>query len=391
MNSKERKQRRFERRRNKRIEKKEKTVESIGTAEDVFTYKDMFHCGEECCKGVLWKQSVQNFKRHIFSRTAVNRRKVLREKGYKPKKLSCFTINERGKTRNIEAPHIDDRQIQKTLTKKVLLPLYLPQLIYDNGASLKGKGLMFSQNQLDKAIKKHIKKYGYNGWIIIADFKGFFPNADRSYIKEKHNAIKDEKLRNILNTVTDSGTGNIGLSIGVEPSQIEMIAYPSSLDNLIACQMKLQGFGHYMDDYHILVPPGRNPKEILSAFIQKAKEYGIIVSKSKTKIIPFGKPFKFCKVKRVFYGIKIIKCGCRDSIKRARRKIKMFVKNRKILSVEDVYTSIQSTFAHIKRYNNHKRYLKICRLFYSLFKCSLCDFLKNGRKKQNGICLPQAI
>ena len=131
---------------------------------------------------------------------------------YKMKRLIRFTINERGKTRPIEAPHIDDRQIHKTLTQKALLPLYEPRLVYDNGASLKGKGLKFSQDYFDVMLRKHIRKYGMNGSMIIADFKGFFPNADRSIVKAKHAEIKDDTLRSIADTVT--GAGNEGDSRG---------------------------------------------------------------------------------------------------------------------------------------------------------------------------------
>ena len=375
MTSKERKMKRYERRKKKRLLKKIHIIASIGTAEDVFTYDEMFRYGEECCKGVRWKQSIQTFKRHIFSRTAVNRRRVLDENGYKPKKLSKFIINERGKTRHIEAPHIDDRQIQKTLTKKVLLPLYSPQLIYDNGASLKGKGLLFSQKQFDKSLRKHIKKYGYNGWIITSDFKGFFPNANRDYIKTKHKIIFDDKLKNILDAITDSGGGDIGLSIGVEPSQIEMIAYPSCLDNYMSCQVGLSGFGHYMDDYHIIVPPDKNPKEIMDIFYKQSKKYGLCFNDKKTKIIPIGEPFKFCKIKRIFdfNNNKIIKRGCRDSLKRTRRKLKMFARNTN-LTKEDIFTSVQSSLAYLKQYNNHYDYLKMKRLFYFLFGCTIENY-----------------
>ena len=41
---------------------------------------------------------------------------------------------ERGKVRPIDAPHVSDRQIHKTLCNEALVPLYSPGMIYDNGA-----------------------------------------------------------------------------------------------------------------------------------------------------------------------------------------------------------------------------------------------------------------
>ena len=173
MTSIERKEARYQRRVAKRQKKREEILASIGTAEDVFSFHDMFRYGEKCLKGVMWKQSAQNFSRHLFSRTAVNRKRVLSEKGYRPKKLKKFTLNERGKVRQIEAPHIDDRQIQKTLSKKVLYPLYRSRLIYDNGASLPKKGLLFAQKRFDRCLREHWRKYGENGYLILSDFKHF--------------------------------------------------------------------------------------------------------------------------------------------------------------------------------------------------------------------------
>ena len=384
MNSEERRKARYERRQAKRKANRRKVLESIGSAEEVFNYHDMFKYGEVCCKNVMWKQSVQTFHRHLFSRTAANRKRALNN--YKPKRLCSFHINERGKKRHIEAPHIDDRQIQKTFSKKVLLPLYLPRMIYDNGASLQGKGLIFSQKQMDKALRRHVKRYGFNGCIIMADFKGFFPNADKDIVKSRHTEIEDHILRRMADVITDLGKS--GLPLGVEPSQIEMIALPSKLDNYMACQMGLQGFGHYMDDYHILVPPDRDPREVVAVFEEKAAELGIEVSSDKTQIIPFGKPFKYCKMKRMYKG-KIIKRGCPDSIKRARRKFKKFARTEMLY--EDIYTAVNSIITYFERTNNHKTVLRLRRLFFGMFGFS-CEKVTYFRERGNdGVYLSQEV
>lgn len=52
-----------------------------------------------------------------------------------------FTLRERGKVRPIDAPHVTDRQIHKTECNEVLVPLYGPGMIYDNGGKPAGKGL----------------------------------------------------------------------------------------------------------------------------------------------------------------------------------------------------------------------------------------------------------
>lgn len=126
MTSQERHEARFQRRKAKRLERKQARCDSLGPTNKIFSYRKMFFYGKKCCNGVRWKQSVQNFEGHLFSGTATRRRTVL-EQQWKPKSCSHFTLRERGKIRPIDAPHITDRQIHKTLCNEVLIPLYIEQ------------------------------------------------------------------------------------------------------------------------------------------------------------------------------------------------------------------------------------------------------------------------
>lgn len=128
MTSKERHEARFQRRKAERWRKKQERSLAVGTMADVFSYSDLYKAGKQCCNGVRWKNSTQRFEMHLFSGTA-RRRKLLLDKMWNPCPYVHFVISERGKTRPIDAPRIQDRQIHKVYTKKVLLPLYLPDMI----------------------------------------------------------------------------------------------------------------------------------------------------------------------------------------------------------------------------------------------------------------------
>lgn len=56
-------------------------------------------------------------------------------------------------------------------------------------------------------------------------------------------------IRKIGDDVVNTVSGGVGLPLGVEPSQAEMIAFPSALHNFIKCQLSIKCAGHYMDDY----------------------------------------------------------------------------------------------------------------------------------------------
>lgn len=361
---------RYLRRQIKRIEKRNKRCQDLGSLEEIFSYDNLYKAGKKCCKNVRWKRSVQNFENHLFRRTAVIRKLILNDK-WKPDKYCHFTLHERGKIRPIDAPRIQDRQAHKVLTQKILLPLYLPHMIYNNGASLPNKGLSFSRKQLTKDLHWHYRRYGLEGNIILMDFSKFFPTASHDVVFDRHKRYMcNDELRNVCDVVIQSTPEKIGLPLGVEPSQAEMIAYPSALDNYIKCQLSMKCAGHYMDDYYIIVPPEKNAKEILSLVIDKAQSIGLTVNRSKTKIQKISKRFKFCKAT---YNLtetgKIYVRGNRDGMKRARIKIKMF--KRKIdngeITYEDLWASVNGMLAYFKGYNDHNRVLKLRRLFYALF------------------------
>lgn len=69
-----------------------------------------------------------------------------------PNPVPISPFGNGGKIRPIDAPHITDRQIHKTLCNEVLIPLYSPSMIYDNGASQKGKGLHWQFKRIKQQL-----------------------------------------------------------------------------------------------------------------------------------------------------------------------------------------------------------------------------------------------
>lgn len=366
MNSVERHEKRYQRRVAKRKLKKQQRSDALGTLPQIMSYHNLYNAGKKCCKGVRWKQSVQNFEHHLFSKTAFSTYN-LKYHLWKPSKYTHFMLHERGKIRPIDAPFIKDRQVHKVYTKNVLLPLYKPDMIYNNGASLEGKGFDFSMGELKKDLRSFYRKYGREGYIILLDFKQFFPSIPHSTIFNRHNRlILDKELRVLGDSIVNSNNLDYGMPLGVEPSQAEMIAITSNLDNYIKCQLRMKYAGHYMDDYYILIPPFEDPKLLLKLIIRKAVSDGLTISRDKTRIQPISRPFKYCKTKYILKESgKVITRGNKDSIKRARVKIKAF--KTKIKSYLDLWCSINGIFAYFEKYNDHNIILKLRRLFFSIY------------------------
>ena len=391
MTSQERHEARFQRRKAKRLERKQARCDSLGPTNKIFSYRKMFFYGKKCCNGVRWKQSVQNFEGHLFSGTATRRRTVL-EQTWKPKSCSHFTLRERGKIRPIDAPHITDRQIHKTLCNEVLIPLYSPSMIYDNGASQKGKGLHWQFKRIKQQLGWHYRRYGREGAVLLLDLKGFFPNASHALLYQRHRElILNPELQNLADTVIQYSpcpTPGRGMPLGVEPSQQEMVALPSKIDQWIKCQARVHCAGHYMDDYYIIVPPDRDAKEIMALIVAKAESLKLTVSKSKSRIVPLTKPFRYCKAKFILTETgRVVMNGNRDGVKRARRKIKAFrtkIQNGE-MSYDDLWTSVNGMLAYFESYDDHNRVLRLRRLFYSVFGFSperIENFRERGKKDE---------
>lgn len=370
MTSKERHEARYQRRRAKRMAKKVTRCQDVGDIGNVFSFNNLYAAGKQCCNGVRWKNSVQRFELHLFSGTARQRRMLI-TKRWKPSAYVHFTISERGKTRTIDAPKIQDRQIHKVYTRHVLLPLYTPGMIWNNGASLPGKGLSFSHHELKEDLHYHYRRYGTAGKIILLDFKQFFPSVSHSVIYERHRSlILTEDLRMIGDKIVGTIPGNYGLPLGVEPSQAEMISFTSSLDNFIKCQLSLKCAGHYMDDYYIIVPPDRDANEILRLVCDRASLLHLTVNTSKTRIVPISKSFRYCKVKYILTATgRVITNGNRENVKCARKKFKAF--HEKVhageMDADALWASVNGTFAYFNAYDDHARVLRLRRLFYALF------------------------
>lgn len=331
MTSEERREGRYQRRRARREKRRKERSEKIGGLETAFSYHDLFRYGKRCCNGVRWKRSCQTFETHLFSGTAI-RRRMLVSRTWKPLPYVHFTLRERGKARTIDAPHVIDRQVHKVLVHNVLIPLYRPEMIYDNGASMKGKGLAFSYRRLKQQLCWHYRRHGTEGYVVQLDMKDYFPGAPHDVVFDRHERlIRDDDLREVADRVTRSVSGDRGLPLGVEPSQQEMVALPSAVDQYIKCGLSVRCAGHYMDDYYIIVETKERAKEVLRDVADR-----------------FG----------------------RKGILRARRKLQLFRREVKAgtRTKEEVKEWLKTAISYYKESNDHGRVLRMHRLYYAMFE-----------------------
>lgn len=371
-----RKNKKYNRRKYKREQKIKQDYNELNLENDFYSFQKLFYYGLKCQKNVCWKRSVQIFKSKLFTTTGILlknlKNNILTRLNY-----DKFTIMERGKKRKIAAPRVYDRQVDKAVTQEILLPIYQKHMIYDNGASLQGKGFHFSIKRLKQDLVKFYKKYGREGGILLIDFSDYFGSSKHSIIKQYHEKyFLDIKIQQLLwNSVEPNFNkpeiqSKIGMPLGVEPSQAEMIHYPSLLDRYIQCQLQLGMSGHYMDDYRVLIPPDRNWKEILDKIEIKATSLGLKLNRKKTYYVPLTKPFRYCKIRfKMTETGKIITKGSKKSSQVILRKIKMFkreIDNRN-RNYFDLMAFASSSLGYFDNWNDSKRKGKLMYIFKKTF------------------------
>ena len=316
----------------------------------------------------MWKPSTQRFKLRLFSETAVRRQKLLKGR-WKPSLGAHFFVRERGYCREIHASPIRDRQVHKTLTHEFLIPAFKPSMIYNNGASQKGKGLHFHFRLLAEQLRRYYRLHGRDGGVLLMDYSKFFPSVPHRTLYDRHERyLLDPPLRVLADDIIAFVPGGKGMYMGVELSQIEMVSLPSPIDNWAQCQMQAD-IAHYMDDYE-LVADMKTLKRVKEGFIQRSLDMGLKINPKKCQIVPLTKPFKFCKAK--FYLTetgKVVIHGNRDSLSRARRKLRKF---KTMVATGQISPDVPAQFViamhgYYSNYSDHGRCLMIDRMYHSLF------------------------
>ena len=347
MTSKERKEKRYLRRKKKREETIELRSKKYADIDKAFTFSKVLKYADKCCNGVRWKKSTQIFQLHMFINVACTCYNI-KYNNYKVGNTYQFTINERGKERLIDAPHIKDRLIHKVINNEILLPIYSPLLIYDNGASVKDKGFLFTLNRVKKKLFKNYK-LNSDGYVVLIDYSKFFENCSHDIIRDIHKKyIRNERVIKVIEDYLFIGKG---IALGVEIAQREASIIPNKLDNYL--QNKKLSSIRYMDDTVFFCDDYNMSCDILNKYIEMSNKLNIFVNSKKTKIIKLSNWFVYCKWKfKIFDRDKVIMIPNKKTIYRQRRKLRKMIKNN--VNIDDIKIVKNSFKAYLNMGNSYK-------------------------------------
>ena len=365
MNSKERHEIRYQRRKAKRLEKKRKLQEQYGDFDKVFSFKNLYDAFSKCRKGVMWKSSTKRYKANLL-RNTYDLYTQLQDGTYRSKGFYEFDIIERGKPRHIRSVHISERCVQRTLCDESIIPLLERSLIYDNGASMKNKGIDFAIRRIETQLHRHYRKCGNEGYILQFDFKSYFDNISHDVVfKILRNIYTDDKLYGLA-CMFVRNFGDKGLGLGSQVSQIMAIAVPNIADHYIKEKLHIKGYGRYMDDGYLIHQDKEYLKQCLGEIRNILNGLGIKLNEKKTQIVKLSHGFTFLKTKfNLLPSGRILKRPCRKSIVTMRRKLKKLKK--KGLGYDVARISINSWLDHMKRYKSYNACKSMKELFNKLY------------------------
>lgn len=240
MTSEERKEARYQRRKASRQKRREERLKEYDDFDRVKDANNLITAFKKSKSGVDWKASVQRYEMNLL-RNINNTVKALESGENVSQGFIVFWLCERGKLRLIKSVHIWERVIQRSLCTNALVPVLQTGLIYDNGASMEGKGIHFALNRLDAHLHRFYRRNGFSndGYILVIDFSKYFDNILHEPVyQDLQKNFTDERIINLAAQLirpfcADRKDGKeISLGIGSQISQILAVRFPNGMDNI---------------------------------------------------------------------------------------------------------------------------------------------------------------
>lgn len=345
----------------------------------------------------LWLTELKELKDELDNRT------------YKTSSCTEFTLNERGKIRHIHGNRMRDRTVRHALCDNVLGPCTEKYMIYNNGASQKGKGVSFAREMFERDLHNYWLEHGDNkGYIGFVDLSKFYDNIQHEKIKESLYPIipedthwlmdeilstfevdvsymTDEEYARCMDEKFDSvkyyeeippelRTGKKmmakSVNIGDQVSQIIGVFYPTPIDNYCKIVRGLKRYGRYMDDIYFVVETREEALDIIKGIKKIATELGLFVNDRKTHVAKMSDTYKYLQIRYTLTDkgrvIRRINPKC---VTRERRKLKAYkgLMEEGVMSEEDIENSFKSWIGTMYRYMSNRQITNMLELYYSLY------------------------
>ena len=370
MTSAERYEARYQRRKAKRDAQRAARIGKYDNYERCTSVSALMEANWAARKGVMWKGSVARYNVRSFRNARLSHQLLMAGKDTRQGYYN-FKIVERGKLRDVHSLHYAERVIRRSVCTNAMVPILSNGLIYDNGASLDGKGISFAINRCATMLHRYWRKYRDNeGYVLVIDFRKYFDNIQHGPMFEVYDRqLRDQRLNRMCKAFV-TGTGAQGLYIGPEDSQISAIAYPSRIDHLIKDVWRVKAYSRYMDDSILIMRDKAELIKIRDALFTEFAKQGIVLNPKKTQIVKLSRGFTFLKTQYFLMpNGRVLQKPCRAATIRQRRKLKSFRRfvDEGIMTVKEVGCSYMSWRGYMLHKDAHRTVRNMDNLFFNLF------------------------
>ena len=376
-------------------------------------------------KGSHWKGQVQSFRWNALREIGKLQNELLRmqrneDGGYELQEYSRFMVLERGKTRAITALKMRDRVVKHVLNDLFLIPHIRPHLVYDNGASLKGKGVSFTRGRLIAHLEKFFRETGSNdGYIMLLDFSGYYDNIDHGvamsmieqyepdsfarrmtrqafdsykidvsymtdgeFLAAKHRKFSTVEYRKAGHDRHCAGDKYLcrSLSVGDQTSQITAIAFATPIDQLVKTISGFRYYGRYMDDLYIIAKTRKELLTLLKRIENMSERMKMFLNSRKTRIHKLSETFTFMQYKYYLRenGHVVVRMNpktvtrMRRRLKRLRHRVDLGIT--RLLKVEEMFRSWIANYAPML---SGRQRAQLIELYRTLFGGGLDTWMKS--------------
>ena len=329
---------------------------------------NLFRAFVESTKASRWKRNIQ-LTRIDRVNGLFDLRDTVAQGTYSIDKYTQFFLHDNGKIRLIRTLPPYDNTVQRALYDNVLIPTITPKLIYNNGASLKGKGLSFAMNNFYSDLISCKTKYDYHSmYVAFIDFSKFFDNISHDQLLKSFAKIFQTDTQDLISTIINSFGHNVdhlncqeisefdnrpfdplkdssqyalshksptiinmkkiknklnrGVVIGAVISQIIGVWFPNKIDHYCQTVRQCRYYGRYMDDIYIIDGDKEKLLSVVNGIQEIAKQLGIFINQSKCRIIRLNQKFTFLKTTYKITDRKIYRFAQPCVFDKARAKIK---------------------------------------------------------------------
>lgn len=387
MNSAQRREVRYRRRKEKREAKRKALLDRYGSFENAVNMNALARAAKQATHGVRYKASVKRFMLRGLANVADLNRKLESGKDVH-KGFICFNVVERGKLRRIMSVHYSERVVQKALNQNALIPVMTRPLIHDNSASQKGKGTSFAINRLVTHLRRYYRRYGNKGYVLQVDLKNYFGSIDHELAKARvRRSFDDERIVGLTCRFIDSYYEHYrkeavhegrdpdeaeakGLGLGSEINQTLAVAHLDPLDHFVKEVLGIKAYARYNDDFYLIHPEKEYLEYCYQQIKAKCRQLKVAVNERKTHIAKLCHGFTFLKTQFFLTDTgKIIKKPCHPAITRERRKLKKQKRlvDAGLMAFEDVRRSYVSWKGCIEKKHARRSVWNMGCLFNSLF------------------------